>query len=54
MRSRVAKHILKGRLEHPRQQLSAWRVAELLGISNLELDERLNPEVVEEPFETYA
>ena len=31
------------------RKLSARRVAELLDISNLELDERLNPEMVEEP-----
>lgn len=36
------------------RKLSSRRIAELLGISNVELDERLNPEVVEEPVEIYA
>ncbi|MGH2459852.1 MAG: helix-turn-helix domain-containing protein [Chloroflexota bacterium] len=36
------------------KKLSTRRVAELLGMSNLELDERLNPEIIEEPVEVYA
>lgn len=36
------------------KKLSLRRVAEMLGISNLELDERLHPEEVEEPIEVYA
>ena len=34
--------------------LSLRRVAEILGISNLELEEILNPEVVEELVEVYG
>jgi Zn-dependent peptidase ImmA (M78 family)/transcriptional regulator with XRE-family HTH domain len=36
------------------KKLSLRRVAEMLGVSNLELDERLNPQMVEEPVEVYA
>jgi len=36
------------------KRLSPRRIADLLGISNIELDERINPEVVEEPVELYA